>query len=452
MNNINTKNIIIGVCALLIIVGSVFYALQNRDKNKSTPTPVVKNTQNKTPEKVVNLNAFTTTNIPLETEFYDEHFTQGFKELYVKYEKGAALFNNANQKDKDEQIKYYKEALLGFATLSQAKDKAVTNKEKAYALNLINAIYLALGWDDGVMKDTVYTVAPFSAYYSDNMRAYEKVYPELKKEKDFLRNIKQTALVGAASQKTLSDINALAYKYYPIGYSYLRWRMNEMSADYRYAYDPKNMKEGENSFDQFTHYADKKYGKDGMQKYQETLTKLEKDGKLTEGVGVYLTYEIYVMRTVTLWDPLTFFSKNKADAMKYHEMSLKDWRKVSFLVSSLKNRPAIYASISFFYNAFLVNYGMLRMDEYIIPGGFLPDGIRQEYVNEAKQLAHTIIKANNKARDILVQKNKNISDVPEGYNRPNERYTGRQPYYQLRALAGDDVELKKYLVSMGWNF
>ncbi len=440
------------MCAVFIIAGSVFYALQNRTKKTvAIPTPV-QQTIKKSTSKVIDLNAFTTSNIALETEFYDEHFTQSFKELYVKYEKGAALFNNANQKDKDEQINYYKEALLGFATLSQSKDKAVTDKEKAYALNLINAIYLALGWDDTVMRDTVYTVAPFSTYYNDNVTAYTKSYRELGDRQDEMRRNKQTALMGAASQKTMSDINALSYKYYPIGYSYLRWRMNEMSADYRFAYDPKNLKEGENSFDQFAHYADKKYGKDGMQKYQDTLAKLEKDGKLTEGVGVYLTYEIYVMRTVTLWDPLTFLSKNKVDALKYHEMSLKDWRKVSFLVSSLKNRPAIYASIIFFYNAFLVNYGLLHMDEYIVKGGFLPEGIRKEYVAEAKALTHTIISVDNKARDVLVQKNKDISDVPATYNRQNERYTGRQPYYQLRALAGDDVELKKYLTSMGWTF
>lgn len=452
MNNIQTKNIAIGVCALLIIIGSVFYAWQNRTKKTVAISTPAQQVTKQTTNKVIDLNAFTTSNIALETEFYDEHFTQVFKELYVKYEKGAALFNNANQKDKDEQMKYYKEALLGFAILSQSKDKTVTDKEKAYALNLINSIYLALGWDDAVMRDTVYTIAPFSTYYNENVTAYTKSYGDILQRQDEMRHNKQTALVGAASQKTMSDINALSYKYYPIGYSYLRWRMNEMSADYRYAYDPKNMKEGENSFDQFTHYADKKYGKEGMQKYQDTLAKLEKDGKLTEGVGVYLTYEIYVMRTVTLWDPLTFLSKNKIDALKYHEMSLKDWRKVSFLVSSLKNRPAIYASISFFYNAFLVNYGLLHMDEYIVKGGFLPEGVQKEYVSEAKALTHTIITADNKARDVLVQKNKEISDVPKTYNRPDERYTGRQPYYQLRVLAGDDVELKKYLISMGWNF
>lgn len=373
-------------------------------------------------------------------EFYSNEFSPAFKEAYVNYRKGGTMFTYGFKQS--EEKNYYINAAKSFAAIYSSKEG--TSKEKAFALNLINLIYIGSGYSDQLIRDSVYTMSPFKEIYQKNLAEYTKDSPELTSVTDEAARVgNQNALEGAVAQKTMADINMLSYNLYPTGYALLRNRMNKMGWESRII-SLKAQKNKTTFLEEFTQYNEIAGGEKVLLDFKNQLDTLEVNKKLFEGTGTHVQHEIYVMKTVVLWDPLISVTSDLGKQREYFSEMKDDFLKASKLALSIEGRPHVLVMINLYYVAFLVDYGITK-------NGFLDKKTRTLYAKEAISLVDSLIAGGYPSMSAYVRENEKRSHKPKSIP-SNQEYYGGNPYYQLRVLAKYDAKLKEYLTINGWEF
>lgn len=452
--------IVLKVCigvSLLLICFVVWYVYQirphNTPKKENTPTSSVEIQKQHLPlegrhsyseEEVRTLvSLISATNTSQNSEFYDDSFSSLFKEAFVNYRKGGTMYTHGYQGE--DERKYYIAAAKGFAEVYSSKESS--DKEKAYALNLINLLYIGSGYLDDVIISSVYTVSPFKEMYEKNTEKYSKLYPELATSKDDERVGDQTALVGVASQSTMGDINTMSYALHPTGYALLRTKMNAMAADSRLiTLEVKSSKKDVTEV--FKEHQNKNLTEAKLLAFKKQLDDLEAKGVLFEGMTGSVRHEVYVMKTITLWDPLVALASSATKRQEYKKAMKNDFQQASLMAWSLTGRPHVLVMINLHYLAFLVNYGIV---EPTASDNASTTALKMSYVNEAKHVAELLIGQKYPILDKYVKENALRSYKPKSYP-VDKAYYGGDPYYQLRLLAEKDQKLKTYLIAQGWSF
>ena len=388
-------------------------------------------------------------NIPSLSEFYSDKFSESFKDAYLLYRKGVSTYGLGV--DGDQAKNYLSQALISFAKL-QTK-VGITDEEKSFSIDVINAMYINTSWNDSIMANSVYTISPFKEMYEKNRTELAQKYPFLATSKDNGNaNTAQTALDGAASQLTMGQMNDMGYKLFPHGYPVLRSKMNHLSAYQRvYSLDPQNAKIA--SIDQFKANYSALYTKKETLAFENELAELDKKDLL------YLrmrgsAYEINLMKATVLYDPLIMYSTSNSEKVSYHKKVYEEYKKAVDLLGQLAQDPSranLYVMVTLFYNAFMVDYGFIKHTN-----NYLDTKTVERYKGDSLAVTRSLMQddAKQQAFKNYLLKGREYSKKPSNMATTTEYYGGR-PYYQLRVQAEQkgSEDIKNYLIKNGgWEF
>lgn len=443
---------------MLLLVAVAFFTWNFLMKNETTVVTQRKNSKETkqydsdaerkaSVEKVVA--SISKDKIPSLSEFYSDKFSEGFKDAYLLYRKGVSTYGLGV--DSDQAKNYISQALTAFAKLQTKTD--VTDEEKSFSIDVINAMYINMSWNDSIMKSSVYAVSPFKEMYEKNRADLSTKYPFLATAKDTGNaNTSQSALDGASSQLTMGQMNDMAYKLSPHGYPALRSRMNHVSAYQRvYALDPQYAKLS--SIDQFKTNYRNLYTKKETLAFEEELALLDKKDLLTFRMRGS-AYEINLMKAAMLYNPLVMYATSKEDKIVYHKKQYEEYKKAVDVLGGLTQDPTranLYVMITLFYNAFMVDYGYIDHTS-----GYLDTKTVTKYKGDSLAVTRSLIFDDTKQqafRNYLIR-GKEFSKRPVGMATTTEYYGGR-PYYELRVLAEQkgSEDIKDYLIKNGgWQF
>lgn len=387
--------------------------------------------------------------IPSLSEFYSDKFSEGFKDAYLLYRKGVSTYGLGV--DNDQAKNYLSQALTAFAKLQTKTD--ITDEEKSFSIDVINAMYISTSWNDSIMASSVYTVSPFKEMYQKNRAELSLKYPFLATSKDTANaNINQTALDGASSQLTMAEMNDTGYKLFPHGYPALRSRMNHLSAYQRVStLDPQYAKLS--PIEQSKANYKNLYTKKDTLAFEEELAALDKKDLLSLRMRGS-EYEIHLMKAAALYDPLIMYASSKEEKLAYHKKQYEEYKKAVDLVGSLaedSTRANLYVMVTLFYNAFMVDYGFSKHTD-----NYLDAKTIEKYKTDSLSVVRSLMLNDQKQqafKNYLV-KGKEYAKRPAGMTTTTEYYGGK-PYYQLRVQAeqkgGEDI--KEYLIKNGgWEF
>ena len=391
--------------------------------------------------KIASINPQTLYKLGDDKEFFDDLFSYEYKGAYVEYVKGNLTYNAGMGLDYKNQ--YFKNALIGFGTI--AGDQKYSLQERAYALNMINLIYIASNWNDTMMKDSLYTTPLAKGIFEKTQAELFQKYPNLATMKDAYSVFDQSALLGAASQRSMAKLNAISYGWYSVGYSLMRERMNRISSEKRLWLVKEEYKNLANS-QKFSKYIIEQLGKTDIEKYKKDLEDLDRKNMMFTGTG-QVRPEIYIMKSRTLWLPLLYMASTDTQRSGLLTNYKNDFRKaVDVLNDQVAHRGVDKPMIRLFYVATLVDFGITTKNK-----NFPDETTRVAYVREAKDIMHDLIAKNNPA---FVEKVKMgaTQSVRPSYLKDTEEYYENSPYYQLRVLAQTDSTIQSYLVGLGWKF
>ncbi len=382
----------------------------------------------------------TNQDILTNAEFYSESFSQQYKDAYIIY--GKAGFALANENDKEKAYSLYTQAISSFVQIYNDQDLSAA--ERSYALNLINCIYIGTHWDDNFFVKTLFTLEPFKSNYIKNFEDLKVRFGDKSNLPDTLRS-NQNILIGAASQLSMSDLNKLSYELHPIGYSLLRMRMNDMSSSMRLL-DISRSSSQDDQQARYARYVKEKYGLQNLLQLKGQIEEMSKDFTLYEGMG-RIVHEIYIMKTVVLWDPLISQTVDKNRKVEYLASMKNDFLRGADIA---KGSPLIGVStmVNLFYVSFLGQYAFANP----LPNQLLTEEEKTAYKDEAIVRTLNIIKYKNSPYLLnILKENEYLSyrpkNIPESFD-----YFGGVPYYQLRQLAEVNQEIKNYLQTAGWKF
>ncbi len=438
--NFFTSKQALGLAVAVVFLVAVFFVYRtNSTSTTEGIVPVAIDKQAVFDKKLMeHVKGLTVESTPDTSEFYKKTFSSQYQDAYLNYRKGGIAFTYGNETD--EQQSYWSQALTQLAGVYN--NTSLPKEERAYALNVMNAIYIGTSWDDTFMTKSLYTISPFKEMYEKNAQELKTTYPYLENAKDVINRHTQTALMGAASQITMSQINKLSYDLYSVGYPLMRSRMNKMTSDGRiYMLDPKN--KDKDMLTLHKDYLAKEYGEQGILSLKKQLENLDTNKMLFEGVGS-LSQEIYMMRTVVVWDPLISFADSESQKLAYHKLMMQDFKKAASLSFSTQ-RGSVITMIHLFYVAALVDYGITKQDS------LLTQQEKNQYKEDAILIVNMLIDSKYKALDNYVTEGEGYSHIPASYPE-GKPYYGGSPYYQLRVLAQHDEKIKTYLTSHGWKF
>lgn len=382
------------------------------------------------------------------SEFYSDNFSQSFKDNYLLFRKGVVIYGLGVDSAKKKE--YLGKALTGFAAIYASKDTAITDEEKSFAVDVMSAIYISSSWDDNLMIENAYAASPFKEMYAKNLAELGAKYSFLKDTKDNMNvNVNQPALVGAASQLTMSQADTAAYKLHPHGYPLLRAQMNEHASNRRiYMNDPSYKDLA--PLERWRTFTKAHYTKEQYLSLKDTVAELDKKDLLYLRMRAS-SYEINMMQGPSMYDPLILFSTTKEEKLKYTKMMHDQFKKGSESVASLQGdaRQNLYVMTNLFYVSFLVDYGITKKINNV-----LDKKTTEEYKSDALGIVRSLmLDYNQRPLQNYLSLGKEYSKKPANVAVDAEYYGGT-PYYQLRVLAEEkgSEDIKEYLMKSGWDF
>lgn len=440
-NQLNFKKVI-SIILFVIILLTAFY-IYNSKTNTAKVAPSSSSLSKKTDldSKIEAVTPETLYKVGNDKPFYDPLFSSEYKIAYADYIKGVYTYNAGMGKKYDNQ--FFKKSLTEYSLIYSSS--SLSNKERAYSLNMINLIYIASNWDDTLMKDSVFSVGKPKKLFDSLQTRMSEDYPDLTTMKDPFSTYEQTAFLGFISQITMSKLNTISYDLYPTAYSLMRSRMNRVMASKR-TWLVRTTYKNLSDIKKINRYYETGEGKDGILAYKIDLERLEKSGMMFTDLG-QLSPEIYIMRAVTLWDPLSIFATTKDERVTYFKNYKNDYKKAVDMVNADVQKGKLdKPMIKLYYVAALVDYSITKKKDSV-----LSDSEKEAYLAEAKDIIHGLIRLNVPAFEEKIRLGNSLSQPP-AFLKAGDEYYGGSPFYQLRLLAENDQILKEYLVKEGWKF
>ena len=301
--------------------------------------------------------------------------------------------------------------------LSFGMNSDFNTKERAYALNLFNLLYL-----QGSYQEPFILVTKEQEFFSKKFDTHLKYINGFKKKNQTVTNGIMfnygSVESNYAVQMTMADINAYSYDLYPHIYPLLRQSLNANQATSLLLFN--YVLEKNYSLEEF---AKSKYYDNYIEYFEPKIEKIRKEGRFYEDLA-YSSYEPLIMYSEFLW-----IKYRRTDNSKLAEKK-KILDEIKLLSYELLRVSEIYnGSNLLFYGNIMSATNKIRLIDQKVYSAEENEKLLKEAEDTILQL---IIKNKNKQMDYWV---KNMSKVIA-------------PYSALNRLAEKNSQVAKYLESV----
>lgn len=250
----------------LVVVGGSAYIYTNLDSFMNN-----RGAQEGTDVQLVGIPAGKQNEEKIVAPFYLRDATQPYKDLNVMVNGHVTVNADMNSvAQKQIRVPVY-EAILKFY-----RDETHPAKERAYALNLANLIFI-LGFDAETLKEGLAKDPELSKEFQKHLDVTKK----LKTKKDGAPGTMfstGSAAMNYAAQKTMATMNRMALELYPTSYALLRSNINEVQAEWVLY---TNFETGKN-YETGAHILRDKLGASYFDDFQAQIYEHERKGTLYE--------------------------------------------------------------------------------------------------------------------------------------------------------------------------
>ncbi len=204
---------------MLIIGGGAAYLYMNLDSFMGSQDVVAVD------EPLVKVPKGTGSELKIISPFYLRDASDAYKELNKMVNAHVTVTADMNSlAQKQLRAPVYADLLSFYA------DTSHPSKERAYALNLVNLIFI-LGFDAQTFRDGIAQNEQFAASFDKHLAYAKSLKKKTGGSPGVMFGIGETAL-NYAAQKTMAEINRAARELYPSSYALLRGNLNEVQAEW----------------------------------------------------------------------------------------------------------------------------------------------------------------------------------------------------------------------------
>lgn len=207
------------VIFVLAVAGGAAYLYMNLDAYMADDTVV------SVDEPVVRVPRGSSSELKIISPFYIKNASPKYSDLNKVINAHVTVSADMDSlAQKQLRIPVYQE-LLDFY-----EDESADKKERAYALNLVNLIFI-LGFDAQTFKEGIAKNETFSAAFDKHLAYAKSLKKKAGGSPGVMFSLGDTAM-NYAAQKTMAEINRAARDIYPSSYALLRSNLNEVQAEW----------------------------------------------------------------------------------------------------------------------------------------------------------------------------------------------------------------------------
>jgi hypothetical protein len=207
------------VCLVLVVAGGATYLYMNLDSFMSNQEVVAVD------EPLVKVPKGTGNELKIISPFYLRDASDAYKELNKMVNAHVTVTADMNSlAQKQLRAPVYSELISFYEDTTHAP------KERAYALNLVNLIFI-LGFDAQTFREGIAGHEEFAASFDKHLAYAKSLKKKTGGSPGAMFGLGDPAM-NYAAQKTMAEINRAARELYPSSYALLRGNLNEVQSEW----------------------------------------------------------------------------------------------------------------------------------------------------------------------------------------------------------------------------